>query len=148
MVHRLPGILVGLFGFSSSMPIHAAPTPPVGPMTIRGSIEEIAWHPDRFVNAYTIIRNGKRLHPSGSLGHDRTFPANYAILLVQTTVQNEKGANPAYSFAGGTPLRIFINHTKNDGFLKKGMRIAVYGYTVRGDEGGNWYAYRKISLLH
>lgn len=30
--------------------------------------------------------------------------------------------------------------------LKKGMKIRVSGYTVRGDEGGTWTSYKKIEI--
>ena len=131
----------------SCLQLYAAPVPAIGPMTIRGTIEEITWQPDKFMKASYIVRNGKKHFASGTLGKDRTFPAHYSIMLVRTRVTNEEGAYPDYSHASGKPLRIVISHARNDGFLKKGMRIAVYGYSVRGDEGGDWHYYRKIAIL-
>ncbi|WP_449258515.1 hypothetical protein [Chlorobium limicola] len=131
----------------SSVGLYSAPMPAIGPMTIRGTIEEVTWQPDKFIKASYIVRDGKRHYASGSPGKDRTFPAHYGIMLVRTRVTNEDGADPEYSHASGKPLRVVINHAQNNGFLKKGMRIAVYGYRVRGDEGGDWHYYRKIAML-
>lgn len=142
-------MLLGIFMMiTGSRYAAAAPRPRIGPMTIQGNIETITWNPEKFRKGLYTIRNGKRHNASGSLGHDRTVPAHYSIFLSGTTVHNEAGADPEYSFKSGAKIRIVINHPENNGFLRKGMRITIYGYTVNGDEGGDWYRYRKLSILH
>ena len=143
------GLLLGIIIIiTDSQHSSAAPMPRIGPMTIKGKIESITWYPIKFRNGLYTIRNGKRHYASGSLGHDRTIPAHYSIFLSGTTVHNEKGADPEYSFQSGTVIRIVINHPENDGLLKTGMRITIYGYSVDRDEGGDWYGYEKIGILH
>jgi hypothetical protein len=113
-----------------SIQLHPAPILPIRPMTIKGTIKETTWQPDKFMSAYSIVRNGKKHYASGTLGQDRTIPAHYSIMLVETTVMNEEGADPDYSYDRSMPLSIVINHAENDEFLKKGMRIAVYGCRI------------------
>lgn len=145
---RLLGILLNLqLLLGSNMTLYAAPLPPVGPLTVRGTIEEITWYPEKKLKARITRHNGMQHNASGTLGMDRTFPAHYAILLVKTRVIPGKTAIANHAFADGAPVRIVINHPTNNGFLKKGMRITVYDYTEKGDEGGTWYSYLKLSIL-
>jgi hypothetical protein len=46
------------------------------------------------------------------------------------------------------PLFILLNiNHKDKNYLKKGMKIKVRGYEVRGDEGGTWTSYRALEIL-
>ncbi|NTW83736.1 MAG: hypothetical protein HGB36_10290 [Chlorobiaceae bacterium] len=124
----------------------AAPIPQVGPMLIEGVIDRISWNADRFVKGSGMYNNGKWHPMSGSLGHDRTIPAHYRILLKKTRVESHETAVASRSFKSGSDITLVINHPANDGFLMKGMRIKVYDYTVRGDEGGDWYSFSRITV--
>ena len=42
---------------------------------------------------------------------------------------------------------LYINHDKDDGALKNGMRIKVYNYQSGGDERKLWWSFDKIELL-
>ncbi|TLU85631.1 MAG: hypothetical protein FDX30_04730 [Chlorobium sp.] len=124
----------------------AAPIPQVGPMHIEGVIDSISWNADRFVKGSGIYDNGKWYPMSGSLGHDRTIPAHYRILLKKTRVESLETAVASRSYKSGSDITLVINHPANDGYLMKGMRIKVYDYTVRGDEGGDWYSFSRIAI--
>jgi len=125
----------------------AAPVPQIGPMTIEGTIREISWSADRFVRGKRFFRDGKWYSASGSLGRDRTIPARYTVTLTGTTVVSEETADTALSFRSGTVILAVLNHPRDDRFLRKGMRIIIRGYTVRGDEGGDWYSCSGLTIL-
>lgn len=83
---------------------------------------------------------------SGSAGIDRTIPARYVVTLVDVSVEG-KGAGKPWMLQEGGRAEIIVNHDRDDGFLRKGMRIAVIGYLERGDEGGTWTSFEKIQIL-
>lgn len=116
-----------------------APMPQIGPMTIKGTIQEISWTPDKFLK--------KIPGASGTLGRDRIIPAHYDITLIGTRMvgQNRKDSRPG--FRSVTTIRVTINHPKDDGFLLKGMVIKIFDYRERGDEGGIWYSNRKVVVI-
>lgn len=136
-------LLAVLFGFAVAL---AAPVPPVGPMNIEGVIETVSWVPDTFVKAKGVWRDGKWCPCSGTLGRDRTRRAHYRVTLTETKVESLPGADHSRSFRGDSAITVFIAHPANDGYLKKGMRIKIFDYTVRGDEGGDWYSFSALSI--
>ncbi len=119
----------------------ASPMIPYGPMTIEGTIQEITWVPEKSEKGEPGM--------SGSLGIDRTFPACYIIILTNTVIDNSKIKDDPYrlSYKSGEMLRVSIRHKKNDGFLKKGMRIRVVDYEVNGDEGGVWSSFDRVEIV-
>jgi hypothetical protein len=142
---RLFVFLMALFGLLfGPVASPAAPIPAIGPMTIEGVIETLAWTPDVFIKGQGIWRDGEWRPYSGSLGHDRTRPAHYRVTLAETNVESLPGADASRSFRSGSAITVFIAHPANDGYLKKGMKIRIHNYTVRGDEGGEWYSFSAI----
>jgi hypothetical protein len=132
-----------LFGFTVSP---AAPIPAIGPMNIEGVIETVSWEPDTFIKGEGVWSDGKWFPFSGSLGHDRTRPAQYRITLKKTKVKNLPEADKSRSFKSGSTITVFIAHPADDGYLKKGMKIRIDDYTIRGDEGGDWYSFSAIEI--
>jgi hypothetical protein len=128
----------------------AAPIRPLGPVDIRGTVSDYAWVPEKKVKASRGM--------SGSAGRDRTIPAHFLI-----TLRDFEGVDPQTAVAmtryldwsafkdGGKDFRppfilLKINHT-DQYYLKKGMKIKVSGYTVRGDEGGTWTYFTRIDII-
>ncbi|NTU97468.1 MAG: hypothetical protein HGA62_06620, partial [Chlorobiaceae bacterium] len=95
-------------------PSFAAPIPRTGPMHIEGRIESITWSPALFVRGKGVYVNGKWCPMSGSLGHDRTIPARYTIILQNTKVTTAPSADPSRSFKNGSTITLVINHPEND----------------------------------
>lgn len=72
---------------------------------------------------------------SGTLGKDRTVPAHYDIILIDTTVKGRDPGNPYLACQSGKYIRLTINHSRIDGFLHKGMMVQIFDSLIRGDEG-------------
>ena len=130
--------------------VWAAPIPPLGPVTVEGTIVEAEWSPSARIKG--------RPGMSGTLGIDRTEPAHFRVKLTDF-----KGVEPATAWrmvlylGGGSAepvdqtrppkhLPLKLNH-KNPKALKTGMRIRVVDYGVAGDEGGTWTEYKAIEVL-
>jgi hypothetical protein len=143
----LVSIIYALILFGSTL--NAAPIRGQGPFDITGTISESAWVPEEF-------RKG-RPGWSGSLRHDRVVPSHFVVKLVKysgvpaesavriTRYINYKAygeGNPS----GMPPFIILKINSKESKFLKKGMKIRVTGYTVRGDEGGTWTSNTGVSI--
>ena len=113
-------------------------------------MSELKWVPEKKIKAVRGM--------SGSAGKDRTFPAHFLVTLEdfegvdrQTAAtmtryidwsalkDQEKGCRPSF-------VLLKINHNDKN-YLKKGMRIKVSGYTVRGDEGGTWTYFTGIDVM-
>lgn len=103
-----------------------------GPMTIEGTIVEISWHPERALG-----------------GENYYWPARYEVVLNDTIVGGDSEINSKknFLFKGGEVGTLWINHKNDDGFLKQGMRIKVYGYRLGGDEYGDWSNFEKIDII-
>lgn len=133
--------------FILSVDSGAAPIRPVGPLDVAGTISEIKWVPE--------VRVKGKPGMSGSAGHDRVRPAHFSVTLrdyegvdTQTAIimtryldwnafkNKEQEGKPSF-------ILLQINHNDKN-YLKKGMKIRVTGYTVRGDEGGTWTDYDKV----
>jgi hypothetical protein len=83
------------------------------------------------------------------------------VLGFMVSLKNYTGINPntinmmksIYSWSvpdkgAEVPEIIVLRLDHPDGqFLKKGMRIRVKGYTLRGDEGGDWVSCKEIVIL-
>ena len=136
--------------FFTIVSLSAAPLRPLGPFDITGRISEATWVPQEF-------RRGKPGW-SGSLGHDQTIPAHFLLKLTDYSgIPAEKaititryisfqaygGENPS----GLPPFVILKINSTDQTFLKKGMKIQVTGYSVRGDEGGTWTSYSRIKII-
>lgn len=143
MKRILCGGLILYFIFLSDVSF-SAPIKQFPPMAIEGTIQEISWHPDKFV---------KGKYSTGTLGMDRTIPAYYKITLTDTVIKyketnSDEGYIPiSYGHKSGDIVTVTINHESDDGFLKEGMRIKIYDYQVAGDEGGSWTFFEKIEII-
>jgi hypothetical protein len=128
----------------------AAPIRPVGPVDVTGRVSETTWVPEQKIKG--------RPGMSGSLGHDRINPSHFLVTLIdyegvtsETAVTMTRYINWT-ALKGYEPLKrpsfilLKINHTDKN-FLKKGLKIRVVGYTVRGDEGGTWTSYTRVEIL-
>lgn len=128
----------------------AVPVRPIGPVDISGTVSDLKWVPEKKIKAVHGM--------SGSAGRDRTIPAHFLVTLEdfegvdrQTAMtmtryldwtagkDQEKGCRPS-------SVLLKINHTDKS-YLKKGMRIKVSGYTVRGDEGETWTYFTRIDII-
>ncbi len=119
--------------------VHAAPMPPVGPVTIEGTIQEIRWYPEKLVKGTPGM--------SGSAGKDRTFPARYVIRLTDVVLREPFQGNAAkFERTGGAT--VMLNHKADDQFLKKGMRIILFNYRESGDEGGTWTSFDRLEVVN
>lgn len=127
-----------------------APIRPFGPVDVAGVIGDLHWYPEKKEKAIRGM--------SGSAGVDRTMPAHFLLTLrvvegvdSQTAVamtryfdslafkSEEKNFMPTF-------VVLKINHSDKN-YLKKGMKIKVFGYTIRGDEGGTWTYYSRIDII-
>jgi hypothetical protein len=117
----------------------AAPIPGTGPLTIEGTVEGIKWTPE-------VIRKGMP-EMSGTLAQERTFPARYEVVLADISVMEVKGGYGLAVDMEKGKATLLLNHSADDLFLKKGMRIRVTGYEEWGDEGGSWSKHVAIEVL-
>ena len=142
-------ILIFCFLFNITLNAMAAPIRPIGPVDVSGTISEIKWVPEEKVRGIPGM--------SGSLGHDRTRFAHFLVTLTDydgvnaETARRMTGYLDRTSFKGGDqgdkPSFILLKINHNDkNYLKKGMRMRVIGYKVRGDEGGTWTYYDKLEI--
>jgi hypothetical protein len=128
----------------------AAPIRPLGPVDISGTVSDLKWVPEKKVRAIRGM--------SGSAGRDRTMPAHFLV-----TLRDFEGVDPQTAVAmtryldwsafkdEGKDVRpsfilLKINHNDKN-YLRKGMKIKVSGYTVRGDEGGTWTYFTRIDII-
>jgi hypothetical protein len=119
----------------------AAPLPPFPPVNICGVIVEQSWIPTEFAQG--------RPGFSGSLGHDRTFPAHVRIILENYTGIDATIAKTINGFLSVTELSemkrvLLLLPTDNPELLRGFHRLCIEGFTIRGDEGGTWTTYRRM----
>lgn len=119
----------------------AAPLPPFPPVNICGVIIEQSWIPIESVPG--------RPGFSGSLGHDRTFPAHVRIVLENYTGIDAMVARRINGFLSATELsdmnRLALRlPTDNPELLRGVHRLCIEGFAIRGDEGGTWTTYRRL----
>jgi hypothetical protein len=122
--------------------LSAAPMAPVDPVDIKGTIVYAEWTPERKVKGMPGA--------SGSLGSDRTFPAQYRIQLKDFKVFYPKETSWKWigeSMEMGYPTIEVILPEKNKRALGLGMDIMIRGYTRRGDEGGTWYYNHGVEIV-
>jgi hypothetical protein len=137
-MEKVAGLMM-LILFLSVFQVHAAPMPPVGPVTIEGTIQEIRWYPEKSVKGTSGM--------SGSAGKDRTFPARYVIRLTDLDLRGPVQGNAAkFERTGGAT--VMLNRKADDQFLKKGMRIILFNYRESGDEGGTWTSFDRVEVVH
>ena len=136
-MEKVAGLLM-LIVFLSVFQVHAAPTRPVGPVTVEGTIQEIRWYPEKFVKGTPGM--------SGSAGKDRTFPARYVIRLTDLDLREPvQGDIAKFEKTGGAT--VMLNHPADDQFLRRGMRIVLFNYRERGDEGGTWSSFGRLEVV-
>jgi len=128
----------------------ASPKFVAGPVDIQGTIREVTWVPDEEVKAQRI---------TGSAGFDRTIPAHFLVSVGDYTGLDAdtldcmkslyKWSIPDQKEQSEMPLVLvlWLPHPDKT-FLKKGMRIRVQGYTIRGDEGGDIGSYKNLDILY
>lgn len=133
LVAAAAGIMVSTAG--------AAPLPPFPPVDVCGVIVEQSWVPAESVPGQKGF--------SGSLGHDRTFPAHLRIVLENYTGIDATVARRINGFLSVTELsemnRLALRlPTDNPELLRGVPRLCIEGFTIRGDEGGTWTTYRRL----
>jgi hypothetical protein len=117
----------------------AAPIPRTGPITLEGTIEDLRWSPEESHKGMPKM--------SGSLAHERTFPARYVVVLRDITILDGHGGYGLALDVAKRKATLLLVHPADDQFLKKGMRIRVSGYEEGGDEGGSWSKHVSIEVL-
>jgi hypothetical protein len=120
----------------------AAPLPPFAPVDVCGAVAAYSWS-DR-------IEMPGQPGFSGSLGHDRVFPARFTVELTDHTGIGSRTAaliNGLLSFASpdGRRLGLLVDST-DPHLLDHATRICVTGYTISGDEGGTWTHYDGLTV--
>lgn len=129
---------------------YGVPLPPVDKYDITGTISEVNWYPKKFIKGIPGM--------SGSAGQDRIMPAHYIIKLVNYEGIGSEDALRITRYIKWDAFNdnenkkspfilLKLNH-KNRYYLKKGMKIKVIGYTIRGDEGGTYSYYEGIEILN
>jgi hypothetical protein len=150
MTKKCLSIALGICLFMLAVNPEAAPVRPLGPVDVIGTISVIEWVPETSVKGKPGM--------SGSLGHDRTRPAHFLLTLTHYDGVDAETARrmtryldfAAFENTGqkSNPPFILLKINHNDrNYLRKGMRIRVTGYTVRGDEGGTWTHYAGIEVF-
>lgn len=149
MEKRYLSTLICCFLFAITLNALAAPIRPIGPVDVSGTISEIKWVPEEKVRGVQGM--------SGSLGHDRTRSAHFLVTLTDYDGVNAETARRMTGYLNRTAFKgekqqdkpsfilLKINHNDKN-YLRKGMKIRVIGYEVRGDEGGTWTYHDKVEI--
>jgi hypothetical protein len=120
----------------------AAPLPPFAPVNICGEIAAHSWS--------EMIEMPGQPGFSGSLDHDRVFPARFSVELISYTgVRAETVAliNGLLSFPNPTGDRLLLLlDSTNPHLLDGAATLCVSGYTIHGDEGGTWTDYDTLTV--
>ena len=128
----------------------AAPTPAVGPLDVEGKVLRVDWSPKKSAQGIPGM--------SGTMGIDRIIPAHFRVYLtdysgVDADVIGRMKAIYRWPISDnlntdGTPEFIVLQLSHEDKtFIRKGMKIRVRGYLLKGDEGGDWTSYQEIQIL-
>jgi hypothetical protein len=143
-------LIVALCIFAGASSGLAAPIRPLGPVDVGGIVSDFHWYPEKKEKGIRGM--------SGSAGVDRVMHAHFLVTLKavegvdpQTAVTMTRYFDSeAFKYEDKNFMPTFvvmkINHNDKN-FLKKGMKIKVFGYTIRGDEGGTWTYYSKIDIV-
>jgi len=143
-------ILTCCFLFIIALNTIAAPIRPIGPVDVSGTVSEIKLVPEEKLKGIPGM--------SGSAGHDRVIPEHFLVTLIDYDGVTAETARMMTRYLDWNALKgeeqkdkpsfilLRINYGDRN-FLKKGMKIKVSGYTVRGDEGGTWTSYGTIDIL-
>jgi hypothetical protein len=143
-------ILLSFLLFAAGSGSLAAPIPPLGPIDVSGSVSDVHWFAEKKVAAIRGM--------SGSAGSDRIIPAHFLMTLrgfqgidavtAKAMTRYFDGEAFRYEEKNFMPPFIILKINHNDrNYLKKGMKIQVKGYTVRGDEGGTWTQYTELDII-
>lgn len=135
------GLLVAGSTWTSAS--RGAPLSPFGPVDLCGDIVSVAWYPVAKVA-------GKRGF-SGSLGRDRTFPARFGVLLRNSTgLKPDQRTRMNATLRGAAKLKegegevvVMVNSNDPD-LLKNARSLCLYGFRIRGDEGGTWVVHDRV----
>ena len=122
----------------------AAPLPPLPAIDVCGAIESYRWSAQVVLSAKPGF--------SGSLGHRRVFPPRFELVL-----KDYDGVDPALAAringlmgyraeSGSAPRLELLIASPRPHMLDGVPRLCVLGYSLRGDEGGTWTSYRRLSL--
>lgn len=128
----------------------AAPLPPFPPVDVTGKIAEIHWVAPQQLQGIAGM--------SGSAGHDRTIPAHFIIQLTDYEGVDAETARQMTGYIDYSALRdepensqpsfiLLRINSEDQHFLQEGMSFKVYGYSVRGDEGGTWTSHERLQIL-
>ncbi|TWT01696.1 hypothetical protein [Reyranella sp. CPCC 100927] len=140
-------LLATLLGMS--LPSAAAPLPPAGPVNLCGTIVSAKWQAAQTARGIPGM--------SGTAGHDRTFPAQFTILLEAVSgadAATARNINLAFGLsdkdahetpAGPRRVRLGLNHD-DPNFLDGAGSLCIDGYSVRGDEGGTWTEHKSVAV--
>jgi len=133
------GFSVALCAFLAAVQIvQAAPMRPMPTVTVTGTVVEAKWTPE----------HTKKGMPgaSGSLGHDRKFPARFQVRLKDVEVEIVDINQGGFPSGKQASYRLTINSNDKE-LLKPGMKIKVSNYHMGGDEGGTWVKHDPVEIL-
>lgn len=127
----------------------AAPLPPMNPVDIRGRIVRLQWVPERHVKGVPGM--------SGSAGRNRVMPAHFRVVLEHVEGTDAETLDRISAWVRppdeqvpeckDPPCATLKIEHPDPHFLSVGMRIAVWGYCVRGDEGGTWTRFDRLEIF-
>jgi hypothetical protein len=128
----------------------AAPLPTLGPVDIQGTVVEATWSPK-------ITHKGLP-GMSGPAGQDRTVPARYRIRLKDYAGLDAKLAWEMNTYLDQAetksadkkskpPVLLLQIDSEDKDLLRRGMKIRITGYSLMGDEAGNYSKYEKLKVV-
>lgn len=144
----LPSAVFGaMAGALLAFAANGAPLPTFDPVNVCGELVLHRWVPERFVRG--------RPGFTGSLGHDRTFPASHRVVLrnyqgIDTAMAsriNQLLSITAVERGAGAEARVvlLLPHA-NPHLLDHAASICVEAFQISGDEGGTWTRFRTLTL--
>lgn len=126
---------------------NGAPLPAFDPVNVCGDLVSHRWVPERFVRG--------RPGYSGSLGHDRTFPASHRVVLrnyqgidtaMASRINQLLSITSAESGAGAEARVVLLLPHADPRHLDHAASICVEAFQISGDEGGTWTRFRTLTL--
>jgi hypothetical protein len=135
-------LLAGLCVSVLAVPVsRAVPMRPMPTVNVTGTVVEVRWFPEQTKKGLPGA--------SGSLGHDRKFPAHFEVRLKDVDIEVVRPTdNGGLDGPAGKQAEYRLRINSDDKhLLKPGMRIKVPSYQTRGDEGGIWTKHGKIEII-
>lgn len=120
----------------------AAPLPPFAPVDLCGDIVWHTWTAEQQIPGQAGF--------SGSLGHDRVFPARFRVLVRHYNgidAETARFINGLLSHSGAAQDEVMLLLNSQDPhLLDDATSLCVRQFVIHGDEGGTWTDYRDLAV--